>query len=250
MEEIKDLNLEEIKKYLIENGLDENLASSPFFVEKFSDNAKVIKFGGPTRLIIYFDKEKNLIIPYFRDIKGKKTKGPEIRIRKEGKIIIIEELLKKRELIHYTMDDPTGIEQNSDKYILTKTTYYLDENGELELARETRQNFSLNAEISEKDLYSESANVHYEINEEVLKGKNPSDYYLITMIRKLLQLQKDIENLTQENVRQRKMLEKALSFAEIVRKSNVGKLFFEKKAKKMLGKTTKNSNFLPDGRDE
>lgn len=250
MEEIKDFNLEEIRNYLKENGIDEILADSPVFIDKFSTQTKTTNYSGPARLIVYFDKENNLITPYFSDTGGHKTKGPETRIRKEGKTILIEELWRHQELIHYVMDDPTGIGENSEKNTITKVTYYLDENGEVELAKETRQNSSLNVGISETDLYSESAEVKYEINEDGLKNKNPSDYHSIIIMSKVSKLQNDVENLTQENKRQRKMLEKALSFAETVRNSSVGRLFFGKRAKEVLGEKNKNLKYLPKGRED
>ena len=250
MEETKDFNLEELRNYLKENGLDETLADSPVFVEKFSSEVRSTIDGRPARLRVYFDKANNLITPYFRDVSGHKTKGPETRVRIEGKTILIEELSRRQETVHYTIDDPTGIGENSEKNIITKVTYYLDENGETQLAKETRQNSSLGAEVSETDLYCESADVNYEINEEGLKDKNPSDYYSIIMMKKVSKLQNDVENLTQENKRQRKMLEKALTFAQTVRDSSVGRLFFGRKAKEVLGEKNKNAKQLPEGRDE
>lgn len=184
MEEIKDFNLEEIRNYLKENGLDETLADSPAFVKKFSSEVRSTIYGRPARLKVYFDKENNLITPYFCDVSGHKTKGPETRIRMEGKTILIEELSKHQETVHYTIDDPVGIGENLEKNIITKATYYMDENGETLLAKEIRQISNLSTEVSETDLYSERADVSYEINEEGLKGKNPSDYQSILMMKK------------------------------------------------------------------
>lgn len=246
MEETKDFNLEEIREYLKENGLDENLANSPVFIEKFSTQTKTRTNGGPARLIVYFDKENNLITPYFRDVRGNKTKGPETRIRKEGKTILIEELSRYQESIHYVMDDPTGIGENSEKNTIIKVTYYLDENGEVELAKETRQNSRFNDEVSKEDLYSESAEVKYEINEDGLKDKNPSDYHSVIMMKKIAKLENDVQNLTQENKRQTKMLEKTISFAENVRNSAVGRLFFGKKVNEVLGEKHNNVKRLPE----
>ena len=241
MEEIKEFNSEEIRKYLKENGIDETLADSPVFIEKFS---KTINNGKPARLIVYFDKENNLITHYFRDASGHKTKGPETRIRKERKNILIEKLSKYQETVHYSIDDPTG--EDVQKNTIIKVTYYLDESGETELATERRKNFRLNDEVSEEDLYSESAEVKYEINEEGLKERNPSDYPLIAMMRKIDSLEKHVENLTQENKRQRKMLAKVIAFAETVRSSSVGRLFFGRKAKEVLGKKYNDVKQLPE----
>lgn len=214
MKETKDFNLEELKNYLKKNGLDEALANSPVLVQKFSD----------------------------------KTQNAKTSIRKEGKTILVEQLSKKQKKVHYLMDDPIG--GDSIENTIAKVTYYLDENGETELAKETIQKSSLNHEVSETDLYSESAEANYEINEEGLKDKNPSDYPLIIMISKVSQLQNNVKNLTQENEKQRKMLEKSLSFAQTVRDSRVGRLFFGKKAKEVLGEKNKNAKPLPEGRDE
>lgn len=245
---MKDSNLEELRKYLKENGLDETLVDSPIFIEKFSNKTEGTELSRPTRLIIYFDKENNLIIPYFRDTSGNKAKGPETYIRKEGKTILIEELSRTQESVHNTMDDPMG--ENLAHNIITKVTHYIDEYGETELAKETRQNDTLNTEVSEADLYREPVQVHYEINEKGLKDKNLFDYPSIVMMSKISKLQNDVDNLTQENKKQRKMLEKTLSFAETVRNSSVGRLFFGKKVKEVLGKKNENTQQLPEGRDE
>lgn len=98
-------------------------------------------------------------------------------------------------------------------------------------------------------MYSGLANVSYEINEEALKDKKTSDYHSIIMMKEVSKLQNDVENLTQENRRQRKMLEKTLTFAQTVRNSSVGKIFFGRKAKELLGEKNKDAKQLPDGRE-
>ena len=249
MDKMEDLNLEEVKNYLKANGLDENLANSSTFVEKFSNKTEVINNGYPARLKIYFDKEKNLITSFYRNILGRKTKGADTRIIKEGKIILIEELYKSQESVHYMIDDPIAIGKDLSENTIKKITYYLDENAETQLAKEIRKNSDLNHEIEEKDLYNNSAKVTYEINEEALKDRNPSDYHSIIMMKKVSDLQENINNLRKENQIQRKMLEKSLTFAQTVRNSAVGNLFFGKKAKEVLGEKNKNTKKLPEGRE-
>lgn len=58
------------------------------------------------------------------------------------------------------------------------------------------------------------------------------------------------DNLTLEgnNEKLQKMLQKALTFAQTVRDSRVGKIFFGKKAKEVLGEQDKDAKQLPEGR--
>ena len=55
-------------------------------------------------------------------------------------------------------------------------------------------------------------------------------------------------NLRSQNDKLQRMLQKALSFAQTVRDSRVGKLFFGKKAKEVLGEQDKDAKQLPEGR--
>lgn len=55
-------------------------------------------------------------------------------------------------------------------------------------------------------------------------------------------------NLRGQNDRLQKMLQKTLSFAQTVRDSRVGKIFFGKKAKEVLGEQDKDAKQLPEGR--
>lgn len=57
-------------------------------------------------------------------------------------------------------------------------------------------------------------------------------------------------SLKDNNSRLQKMLEKTLGFAEKVRNSVVGKIFFGKSANEILGEKTKNVAFLEDGENE
>lgn len=243
MEKNNEINVEELKKYLQGNGLDEELINSPVFTKriwgKTSDSDEI------HNLQSYFDKDKNCISTYIREMNGRSTKGPQIRVKQEGKVIILERLYEFDSVVHYGMDDPIGIENDSEKKEIKKSIYYFDEKGQVELARETRRNFRLNMPVSELDLYDESAEVIYEVNEDSIKKLNPSDYHFIIMMGKMLHLQNDLENLQTENKKQCKMLEKTLSFAETVRKSKFGRLFFGKKIKDVLGEKNNNEYYLP-----
>lgn len=63
-----------------------------------------------------------------------------------------------------------------------------------------------------------------------------------------LSLMSDNSTLESNNERLQKMLQKALTFAQTVRDSRVGKIFFGKKAKEVLGEQDKNAKQLPEGR--
>lgn len=55
--------------------------------------------------------------------------------------------------------------------------------------------------------------------------------------------------LKRDNEKLQQMLEKALTFAKTVRDSSVGKLFFGKKAKELLGEKNKDAKQLSEGRE-
>ena len=61
-------------------------------------------------------------------------------------------------------------------------------------------------------------------------------------------LQKQIADLEAQVSRLQSMLNKSLEFADTVRKSPVGKMFFGKKAKELLGDTKKDTKQISDGR--
>ncbi|MGN1299550.1 MAG: hypothetical protein ACI4UE_06185 [Candidatus Scatovivens sp.] len=57
------------------------------------------------------------------------------------------------------------------------------------------------------------------------------------------------QKLKSDNERLQQMLKKALSFAETVRNSSIGKLFFGRKAKELLGEKNKDAKQLSEGRE-
>lgn len=61
-------------------------------------------------------------------------------------------------------------------------------------------------------------------------------------------IDKKINSLESTNKKLKEMLQRALTFAQTVRDSTVGKIFFGKKAKEVLGEQDKNAKQLPDGR--
>lgn len=65
---------------------------------------------------------------------------------------------------------------------------------------------------------------------------------------KIINLEKEIDELKTKNKQLQSMLTKALEFARTVRDSRVGKLFFGKKAKEVLSEQDKNIKQLPEGR--
>lgn len=65
---------------------------------------------------------------------------------------------------------------------------------------------------------------------------------------KIINLEKEIDELKTQNMQLQLMLTKALEFAQTVRNSRVGNLFFGKKAKEVLSEQDKNIKQLPKGR--
>lgn len=91
--------------------------------------------------------------------------------------------------------------------------------------------------------------------EEYITDKKKKLEEAIFLAKHTVPLKKEIEKLKEQNQElqccladSNAMLKKALNFAQIVRDSKVGKLFFGKKADKMLGEQKKNEKQLPEGR--
>jgi len=185
-EEKRNLNVEEVKKYLRENGLDESLIDAPFFSEYFSDKTSGERAGIPSRKIVYFNQEENILNTYFRDVTGHKTRGEDVKLKKDGNLILVEELSKSHNLAHYSIDDPLGDDVN--KYSIRKIIRYIDENGSIELAKEIRECYRLENDVTEADLYTKSADVKYEINEESFEDRKITDYPVIMKMKECSEL--------------------------------------------------------------
>lgn len=99
------------------------------------------------------------------------------------------------------MDFPVG--EPYEMYRITKTIYSLDEKGEL-----------IDKKIGKTEAYSK----------ESLKEENITEYE-----SPISELQDRIDKLEEENKKQKKMLEKTLKFAEEVKNSIVGQIFFGRK---------------------
>ena len=221
----KDHNLEAIKEYLKANGLDETLANSPVIAQKYSSD---ILFGEYKRQIRYFKKSNSLETVYGNENGCKK--GETIRIKKEGNTILLEEINKFQKKSFTEMGDWELLN------IMEKRTDYLDEKAENQLAREFRRNYeNYPREIQEEDLYTIMAQVGYEVYNEVLKDKNLQDYPKVEMMRRINMLENEKQDEIFQIRRKSDMIDKTLKFAEEVKKSHIGKMFFGKEAEDILG---------------
>ena len=237
-EEIKDTrNIDELKKYLKANGLDEYIAEMPYFIEKF----KIERRDG-TRYFVYCENDGDIIFSHNRDQTGHHTEKSNFRIRKIGKVILIEELhVSDPVSVHYMMDDPIGMDNNHRQVDIFKKTTYLDEKGTDLLAEELRTYTLDSVESSnnmptEKDLYSKVAKVEYSVNQENIEkalkddydSKTPGGYQIVEKIREMDDLQKENKKLTKMNKENLQRLTKAVNFVEKIKSSRIGKIFFGK----------------------
>ncbi len=236
-------NNQEIKKYLRNNNLDETLVEdSKFLSEKFKGE------DGSNRNFFYYEEDSNILSSHIRDINifEYSTPGPTYRILKNGNVIILEELSRNQRTVHYLMDDPIG--DDYEEYSIKKIVYYVDKDDDSLLAKETRETTS-DSEVTEQSLYP-YGNVEYELDRDNVLQKlelHPSEYYsTVGKILEISQLQDSVNALSKENSRLKKMLAKALDFAETVRRSRIGKIFFERTAQKTLGKRNEDVELLPD----
>ena len=228
-------NNQEIKKYLRNNNLDETLVeNSKFLSEKFKVE------NGSDRNFVYYEEDSNILSSRIRN-----NIGSTYRILKNGNVIILEELSRNQQTVHYSIDDPIG--DDYVEYSIKKIVYYVDKDDDSLLAKETRET-TLPLEVTEQNLY-QHGNVEYELDKDNVLQKlelHPSEYYSVGKILEISQLQDRVNALSKENSKQMKMLAKTLDFAETVRKSRIGKIFFERTAQKILGKRNKDVELLPD----
>ena len=229
MEESKDLrNINEIKKYLKANNIDENIAEGAFFNDNFDIHSK----GNSDRFFVYYDKDNNIITSRFRDQIGAVTSGPKFRIRKEGKAVVVEELSSNvKSVIDYGLDGPGAEPQ--ERYSCKKDIYYLDTKGDVLLAKEEKSIKDLPCEVTEKDLYTNPlTQTSYEAYQEninaITSKEDLSSYNIVNKISEITELEKNIEKLKDENRRKDKLLEKSINFIQKVKNSEFGKHFFKK----------------------
>ena len=214
------INIEELKKYLEANGLDTNLVSNSSFIkEKFDVHNK--EYNG-RRFFVYFEENENIISSRIREFQaGYVSSGPKFRIKKDENkgTIEVEEIAESQGISM----DPVG--EPYEMYRMTKTIYSLDENGEL---------------IDKKIGKIEN---HFK---ERLKEENITKYE-----SPITKLQDRIDKMGEENKKQKKMLEKTLKFAEEVKNSIVGHIFFGKKLEALNeGNENENSRDMNENEEE
>lgn len=234
MEESKDLrNINEIKKYLKANDIDENIAEGAFFKDIFDINSR----SNTDRFFVYYDKDKNIITSRLRDPIGHVTSGPKFRIKKDGNTIEVEELSSKVEsVIDYGLDGPGAEPQK--RHTFKKDIYYLDRKGDFVLAKEEKSIKDLPCEVTEKDLYTNPlAQTSYEAYQEnintITAKEDLSSYNIVNKISEITELEKNIEKLKDESRRKDKLLEKSINFIQKVKNSEFGKHFFKNGLKKL-----------------
>ncbi len=233
-------NINESEKYLKANGLDTSIAETPYFAEKF----KIDRDDG-TRYFVYYEDAENIISGHNRDQTEHHTKKSNFRIKKMGKAIILEEIYTSEpKIVHYGKYDPMGKDYNRRKVPIEKITTFIDEQGEYELVQEVRSYTADYEEYStdmptENRLYSGFEKVEYKVNEENVKkvmngdydSETPGGYQPVQYIRNIANLQNKNKELEEQNKENLKRLAKAVNFAEKVKSSRLGRLFFGRSIK-------------------
>ena len=207
---MNEQNMLELKKYLEENGLDTNLIlQSSFINEKFDVNNSEY---GPNGFFVHFEKDGNILNSRVRENQaGHASDGPKFRIKKKENEdnFEVEEISESERTVQYSIDFPW--DDPYKLYSVTKTIYSLDENGEL-----VDKKIGTIECINKEDAKEENIKIY----------KSP-----------ISELESSIDKVTGENERQRKMLEKTLNFAEEVKRSKVGNIFFGKRLKTLSEKS-------------
>lgn len=207
---MNEQNMLELKKYLEENGLDTDLIlQSSFINEKFDVNNSEY---GPNGFFVHFEKDGNILNSRVRENQaGHASDGPKFRIKKKENEdnLEVEEISESERTVQYSIDFPW--DDPYKLYSVTKTIYSLDENGEL-----VDKKIGTIECINKEDAKEENIKIY----------KSP-----------ISELESSIDKVTGENERQRKMLEKTLNFAEEVKRSKVGNIFFGKRLKTLSEKS-------------
>ena len=207
---MNEQNMLELKKYLEENGLDTDLIlQSSFINEKFDVNNSEY---GPNGFFVHFEKDGNILSSRVRENQaGHASDGPKFRIKKKENEdnLEVEEISESERTVQYSIDFPW--DDPYKLYSVTKTIYSLDENGEL-----VDKKIGTIECINKEDAKEENIKIY----------KSP-----------ISELESSIDKVTGENERQRKMLEKTLNFAEEVKRSKVGNIFFGKRLKTLSEKS-------------
>lgn len=214
-------NMEELKKYLEANGLDINLVlNSSFVKEKFDVHNKEYNGKG---FFVYFEEAENIISSRIREFQdGSVSNGPRFRIKRAENKIEVEEIAESKGTFEHSMDFPVG--EPYEMYQITKTIYSLDGKGELTDKKIGR------VEGTSKEMVKE---------ENITKYESP-----------ISELQDSINKLEEENKKQKKMLEKTLKFAEEVKNSIVGHIFFGRKLEALNeGKENENSREINENEE-
>lgn len=212
---MNEQNMLELKKYLEENGLDTNLIlQSSFINEKFDVNNSEY---GPNGFFVHFEKDGNILSSRVRENQaGHASDGPKFRIKKKENEdnFEVEEISESYTNVEAAMDYQVG--EPYKMYKITKAIYFLDNKGEL-----------VDKKIGEYE----------SINRDDIREENIERY-----ISPISELESSIDKVTGENERQRKMLEKTLNFAEEVKRSKVGNIFFGRRLKTLSEKSEDTSS--------
>lgn len=212
LKSIDTRNIDQLKIYLKSIGLDESLAESPYFLKRFK-----IEQDDGTRFFLHTEDNGSKLTGRDRDQIGFHSVHSDFRIRKEGKAIVIEELRR-------------SLTEGSDESKTLKTTTYIDENGEDELIRRSQYTDVYGHHIDE---YVTNKSAIDKVLREDAKSDMPGEYQSVENIEKLVELQKENKSLKKSNRDNIKRLNRAIEFAEKVKSSRIGKLFFGKSIKKL-----------------
>lgn len=245
-----DPNLATIKSYLEANGIDSSwVEKSSYMRDNFSRGTSPFEYT-----VFYFDEKSNELKSRIKDVRGPSDENSErqITFSEYGNVVAMESLGRAvfSELFQADQYLAAGDYDNEpEKYKLHKSVYYLDKVDGTFLAREDRSSKAYT--LSQDDITDVGySDVSYDVNEEGIEARiseSPSKYALVGNIMQIKKTGEENERLKRDNASLSKMLGKTLKFAERIRDSRIGYLFFRKDVNEVLGVENKKAKRLQDG---
>ena len=244
-----DPNLATIKSYLEANGIDSSwVEKSSYMRDNFSRGTSPFEYT-----VFYFDEKSNELKSRIKDVRGPSDEDSErqITFSEYGNVVAMESLNKIVFQGPFQADQwlaAGDYDNEPEKYKFYKNICYFDKiDGNL-LARGNRESATYYHDETPDiiDYYD----AKYEVNEEDIKKRVdvfPREYALVDNIMQIKRTEEENKRLKRDNASLSKMLDKTLKFAERIRDSRIGYLFFRKDVNEVLGVENKKAKRLQDG---
>lgn len=261
--EYLNYNLHEIKEYLDENGIDSSWVEKSDFLKKIFEN------NTPVNSIVFSHLGKELT-SRVKDVRGIDVEAENCKYNfyEIGNVVIMEKLGISIEQYKEISDEYEYL-KSKERFRWNKNTYYLDKVDGSFLAGEYRFKKSHAVENAhekrlfdddfkfdtsfENELYGEDPDikVSYKANEDEIKRRMnefPGKYLMANNVMEIVSNINKLKSEKEKNKALAGMLNKLLGFAEKVRDSKIGYLFFGKAVNEVLGKKDMNQKEIGDGR--